>query len=104
MPKIEEIGFFCKLYLPRKNIFAIILPVVTAQVMMQKTFLGGWRNWLALRTVDPVVAGSNPVLLAIFQQVATHVAACFFCSQDSAHRFNRLWKHSSLSFWRSYRR
>lgn len=41
MPKIEEIGFFCKLYLPRKNIFAIILPVVTAQVMMQKPFWGG---------------------------------------------------------------
>ena len=28
-------------------------------------FAGWWRNWLAHRTVDPVVAGSNPVHPAI---------------------------------------
>lgn len=28
-------------------------------------FAGTWRNWLAHRTVDPEVAGSNPVVLAI---------------------------------------
>lgn len=28
--------------------------------------LGTWRNWLALRTVDPEVAGSNPVVPATF--------------------------------------
>lgn len=27
---------------------------------------GEWRNWLAHRTVDPVVAGSSPVSPAIF--------------------------------------
>jgi hypothetical protein len=31
-----------------------------------QTFAGTWRNWLAHRTVDPVVAGSNPVVPATF--------------------------------------
>jgi hypothetical protein len=31
---------------------------------VMRLFLGPWRNWLAHRTVDPGVAGSNPVGLA----------------------------------------
>jgi hypothetical protein len=41
-------------------------------------FLGPWRNWLAHRTVDPGVAGSNPVGLALFARCQQMAAGDFF--------------------------
>jgi hypothetical protein len=45
------------------------------------TFAGWWRNWLAHRTVDPVVAGSNPVhpAILIFENRESARIRGFFC-------------------------
>ena len=47
--------------------------------MLQFPFAGLWRNWLAHRTVDPVVAGSNPVDPAILAVLET---AFFFPEEE----------------------
>ncbi len=46
--------------------------------MPSLSFAGEWRNWLAHRTVDPVVAGSNPVSPAILSTAV--FSRRFFCS------------------------